>query len=127
MNRWRCKVCETLNTPDRSTCIVCDFEREIGKETKTSVQQNQISKCRFPDCHSLALKNQEYCEYHLHTVCPICHQKLKSSGLDYCVECGLKLTEEHTAGLRKINKVFQIADVSLGITFIILLISYFLL
>ena len=127
LNRWRCKVCETLNDPNSSKCIVCDFGINVGREIGKPKPTRILKRCVFPECGSIAVENQKYCEYHLHTVCPCCNFRLKASNLDYCVECGLRLVEEQTSGLQKINKAFRIIDISMLIVFVVFLVSYFLL
>lgn len=125
LGKWRCKVCETFNDLNSSTCIVCDFKRDIGKGIKNPEEpQTIIKKCAFKGCKSIAVESQQYCEYHAHTICPICSAKLKSANMDYCIDCGLALVEKNTSGLRKWNTAFKIIDVGMLSVLILLLLSY---
>ncbi len=125
LHQWRCEVCESFNNSNSSKCIVCDFERDIGKSIK-NVEESKtiIKKCAFEGCKSIAVGSQQYCEYHAHTVCPICSAKLKSSGMDYCIDCGLDLVEKNTSVLRKLSMAFKIIDVGMLSILVILLLSY---
>ncbi|MCM1221297.1 MAG: hypothetical protein NC548_43140 [Lachnospiraceae bacterium] len=125
MSRWRCKVCESFNDSDTSKCIVCEFEKDIGKDVQAPKEPEVIlKKCDFTGCNSMVNENQRYCEYHSHTVCPICSAKLKSAGMDYCIDCGLAIVEKNTSGLRKWNLALKIIDVVMLIAFVILLLAY---
>lgn len=125
LSRWRCKVCESFNDSADSKCIVCEFERNIGKGMKIPRKPEVIlKKCDFNGCSSMVIENQQYCEYHSHTVCPICSVKLKSAGMDYCIDCGLAIVEKNTSGLRKWNFALKIIDIVMLIVFIILSLAY---
>ena len=124
LSKWRCRVCETFNDLNSSTCVVCEFKKGIGRDIKKEEPYKVIKKCNFKGCESIAVENQQYCQYHAFTVCPICSETLKSSGMDYCIDCGLALVEKSTSGLRKWSIAFRIIDVAMAGTLIFLLLSY---
>lgn len=120
MDRWRCIRCETLNDLKNTKCIVCDFSKVVSPVNV----EKKLKKCAYVDCNSMVMGEQKYCEYHRYALCPICNSKLKSSGLDYCIDCGLVLVEKNTSALRKTNGVLKIVDIVMLSSFIILLLTY---
>lgn len=129
-DRWRCRLCETLNDNGNNQCIVCGTDRNKPDNIKKIVRKKpediplNIRECKFSGCGSPASDGSDFCEYHKINLCPVCHEKIKSTGMDFCIDCAMDIVEQNTSGLRKINTTFRILDIFSSATFVTLLMLY---
>lgn len=123
-NRWRCNVCETLNEVNRTRCIVCG----LGKECKESSPQSEPPKkrCAFHGCTNAARANEKYCDYHYHTICPICGKNSKEPDQGFCNECGVLIVADKTRGLRRINTILTVSIITFSVVLLALVLLFFL-
>lgn len=123
-NRWRCNVCETLNDVKRTRCIVCG----LGKECReSSTQPPKIQKrCAYRGCTNVARASEKYCDYHYHTICPICNKNSKEPDQGFCNECGVLIVADKTRGLRRINTVLTVSTITLSVASLALVLLFFL-
>ena len=123
-NRWRCNVCETLNEVNRTCCIVCGLSKEC-REPSPKPTKIQI-RCAYRGCTNAARANEKYCDYHYHTICPICNRNSKEPDQGFCNECGVLIVADKTRGLRRINTVLTVSTITLSVASLALVLLFFL-
>ncbi|MGN0630621.1 MAG: hypothetical protein ACI4JN_04765 [Ruminococcus sp.] len=131
-SRWRCEQCECFNDSGSEVCIVCGYKKgmsgnekyavisEENTEPTEPISKKYFNRCAFKGCTGEAAYGKTLCEYHINSLCPMCNERLKAPGMDYCLPCGMEFTKKNTSGMRKLNFALKIVCGALLSIFIVL-------